>query len=151
MGPCFRFWGGEVAGESENLYGTCKDLLRLGIFSKNGIDVGKMKSILSFQVIGRSITFYLSILLNDGLYVMLELAHITAPGCMDDLLGYYMEFNKVLFVLDVFETWCYSLPSDKTEQQNQRSRPSLSSPTFCRVVSSTTCRSRQSVLKYYYN
>ncbi|KAI8332251.1 hypothetical protein BC941DRAFT_474343 [Chlamydoabsidia padenii] len=122
---------GEVkcAGEGDNLHGICKDLLRLGIFSKNAIDIGNIEGVLSFQAVAR----------------------ITAPGCVDDLLGYFMNFNKVMYVLDVFETWCQPVPSEETELHEQRSRASLSSPIYSYVVSPTTSRNRHSVFKHYYN
>ncbi|CAO3588385.1 unnamed protein product [Absidia cylindrospora] len=48
------------------------DLIRLGVFSKNAIDHGKWKGVLSFQAIGNHVTK----LVSDGLYVMLEIAHV---------------------------------------------------------------------------
>ncbi|KAF7732365.1 hypothetical protein EC973_005261 [Apophysomyces ossiformis] len=46
---------GEVKchGESKNHYAIAKDLVRLGIFTKNAIDIGKLKGVLSFQAIGK--------------------------------------------------------------------------------------------------
>ncbi|KAI8096143.1 uncharacterized protein BX664DRAFT_382639 [Halteromyces radiatus] len=144
---------GEVkcAGESDNLYGICKDTLRVGLFSKNALDVGKMKGILGFQAVGRTITFYLTTLLKDGLYTMMELAEITIPGSVDDLPKYLMDLTKVLLVLDVCDNWCTPVDLDQIQLQSQRSRPTLSTPSFCRIVSSSTCRSRQSIMKSYYN
>ncbi|SAM08097.1 hypothetical protein [Absidia glauca] len=87
---------GEVkcASASAHLYDICKDTLRIGIFCKNALDVGKMKGILGIQAVGRTITFYLMNLLSDGLYTMLELTSITIPGSTDDLLKYLMELSK---------------------------------------------------------
>lgn len=40
--------------EVENNYSSCKDLLRIAIFSKASLDDNKLKGVLSYQVIGKS-------------------------------------------------------------------------------------------------
>lgn len=46
---------GEVKcyGQSKNNYVIAKDLIRLGVFSKNSIDIGKLEGVLTFQTIGK--------------------------------------------------------------------------------------------------
>lgn len=86
---------------------------------------------------------------NDGIYVMLELANITAPDSIANVSKYLTDFNKVLLVLEVFDNWCHPLAAEKIQQQKQRSRSSLSTPVFNRIVSSTTSRNRASMFKQY--
>ncbi|CAO3601065.1 unnamed protein product [Absidia cylindrospora] len=118
----------KCAKESDNLYGKYKDIiLRIGIFSKNALDVGKMKAV------GRTVTFYLTTLLKDGFYVMMELAEINIPGSIDDLPKYFMDFNQKSSVLDIYDIWCNPLTPDETKKQHQRSRPTLSTPSFSRT------------------
>lgn len=40
--------------ESDNNYASCKDLLRIAIFSKASIDMNNLKEVLNYQVIGES-------------------------------------------------------------------------------------------------
>lgn len=48
------FGEAKSSNENSNYFGLCKDLLRIGIFSKNGIDIFNMTSILGIQVVGKS-------------------------------------------------------------------------------------------------
>lgn len=48
------------ASQSNNSYLVCQDLLRIAIFCKNAFDVHNMEGVLGQQVIGRTITFYVS-------------------------------------------------------------------------------------------
>ncbi|KAF7721195.1 hypothetical protein EC973_005126 [Apophysomyces ossiformis] len=80
------FWGtscgfGEVKcfSQAENKFLVWKDLIRLGYFSKNAIDVHKMNGVLAFQVMGRHVFFYLTKLMHDGLYLMLQVDKIKLP------------------------------------------------------------------------
>ncbi|KAF7721591.1 hypothetical protein EC973_004462 [Apophysomyces ossiformis] len=128
----------KASSQGDNYYVLCKDLLQ-------------MKAVLGIQVVGRSVTFYLISLLSDGFYVMLELLRVVIPGCLDDLLKYLMDMNKILMVLEVFEKWCKTVPVENVSQLDQRTRTTLSTPTFCRIISQGTSRKRSCVLKYYYN
>ncbi|KAI8328841.1 hypothetical protein BC941DRAFT_363434 [Chlamydoabsidia padenii] len=66
-------------------YLVCKYLLRIGMFCKNGLNERNKEGILGIQVIGRTITFYLFVLLATGLYVMRELTTVQIPRSLDDL------------------------------------------------------------------
>lgn len=92
-------WGntrgfGEVKCFSQvgNTFAIAKDLVRLALFSKNAIDTHGMHGILAFQAIGRHVFFYLTTLLNDALYVMMEIGKIEIPSCIKDLPAYILIF-----------------------------------------------------------
>ncbi|KAI8337989.1 hypothetical protein BC941DRAFT_469986 [Chlamydoabsidia padenii] len=55
---------------------------------------------------------------------------------------YLMDFVEISLALDVYRNWWNPLDLDQTQLQDQRSRPTLSTPSFCRIDSSTTFRSR---------
>lgn len=66
-------WGtsrgfGEVKcfSQADNKYLASKDLVRLGHFTKNAIDVHDMDAVLAFQVMGRHAFFYITKLIHDG-------------------------------------------------------------------------------------
>lgn len=63
--------------ESDNNYSIAKDLIRLGRFSKNAIDHSNLNACLSIQSVGRTTTFYLTKLISDSLYFMMELTTFT--------------------------------------------------------------------------
>ncbi|ORY98314.1 hypothetical protein BCR42DRAFT_339453, partial [Absidia repens] len=75
-------------------HGVSKNLIRLGVFSKNAIDHDKLKGVLSFQAIGNHVTFYIMKLVSDGLYVMLEIAHIQVPGLLYELVSYLSQLGR---------------------------------------------------------
>ncbi|CAG8797931.1 16607_t:CDS:2, partial [Cetraspora pellucida] len=58
----------KVQEESNNLYLLCTDLIRVAVFNKDAIDFYNMN--------WHHITFYLTTLLCDALYVMVEVFHI---------------------------------------------------------------------------
>ncbi|CAO3634979.1 unnamed protein product [Cunninghamella blakesleeana] len=147
----YGFGEAKACSENNNHYSLCKDLLRVGIFSKNSIDIGKMKAVLGIQVVGRSVTFYLSSLLSDGFYVMLEVARVSIPGCINDLLKYLMDMNTIVMVLEVFEKNCLTLSNIQASLHKKRTRPTPTTPMISRTLSNTSCRKRPCVLKYYYN
>ncbi|CAO3601329.1 unnamed protein product [Absidia cylindrospora] len=68
------FGEAKSAHQGNSNYLVCKDLLRIGMFCKNGLDERSMEGVLGIQVIGRSITFYL--------YVMRELAIAQIPSSL---------------------------------------------------------------------
>lgn len=47
------FGEAKAYSESNNHFSLCKDLLRVGIFCKNSIDLGSMKAVLGIQVVGK--------------------------------------------------------------------------------------------------
>ncbi|CAO3646224.1 unnamed protein product [Cunninghamella echinulata] len=67
-------------------------------------------AVFDIQIIRRSITFYLSILLLNGLYIMMELARVTIPIPYDDILKYLMGINKILMILYVIKNHYKLLP-----------------------------------------
>ncbi|CAO3652138.1 unnamed protein product [Cunninghamella blakesleeana] len=113
---------GEVKShhETNNKAAICKDLIRLGVFSKNSIDVGNMNAVLCFQAIGRHVTFYVTKLMADGLYIMYELASIKVPGSVDELLMYVGQVDKILDILYIFHDQCYAMTPQQQKEANKK-------------------------------
>ncbi|KAI9499106.1 hypothetical protein BDB00DRAFT_897916 [Zychaea mexicana] len=91
FGKCIGFSGMKPAADSDNNYVITKDLIRLDGFSKNAVDQA---------------TFYLTKLMEDGLYFMMELATSTLPSPITNLQQYLVQFDDVLYVLLIFEKYC---------------------------------------------
>ncbi|CAO3601455.1 unnamed protein product [Absidia cylindrospora] len=99
---------GEVKrrGEVGNHHAISKDLIRLGVFSKNVIDAGSLKGVLTFQAVGHQVTFYISQLLSDGLYVMLEIGRIEVPRSLYEWTSYISHLDDALDLVWVFYAEC---------------------------------------------
>jgi hypothetical protein len=80
-----------------------KDLIRLGHFSKNAIDVHNMNGVLAFQVVGRHVFFYLTKLMHDGLYIMLEVDKIELPASLYALPSYVVQAHRLLNVITAYQ------------------------------------------------
>ncbi|CAO3599767.1 unnamed protein product [Absidia cylindrospora] len=89
-GPTLGFGEGKVAQNSCDKFMLCHDLLRLAIFFfwKGTIDDNKLDGAVAFQVHGFGITFFMTRLEHDGIYVMFEIAHLTFPRSLDELIGF---------------------------------------------------------------
>ncbi|CAO3607412.1 unnamed protein product [Cunninghamella blakesleeana] len=143
---------GEVKQQSEasNHHSINKDLIRLGIFSKNSIDINNVKGVLSMHIVGQNITFYLTKLLYDGLYTMIELTNFNLPLSIDDLPGYLTNLDKVKNVLHVFNNECNIMGLEHNIRINKvRSRPSMSTPEFERVIDKKINRKRKNITSHY--
>ncbi|CAO3697691.1 unnamed protein product [Rhizopus stolonifer] len=95
-------------------YLLCMDTLRLAIFNKNAIDVNKLDGALAFQIHGFYITFFISHLVSNGIYVFYEVANLRFPESLDDLPSFISLRNITLLlaVNDVF--WRLCKKSDDT-------------------------------------
>jgi hypothetical protein len=76
-----------------------EDLLRLGVFSKDAIDFHNLPSAVSFQAVGRRVVFYITSLIHDGIYSMIEIAVVNCPLSLNDLPDYLNNFDNLLKVL----------------------------------------------------
>ncbi|KAI8883367.1 hypothetical protein K501DRAFT_184637, partial [Backusella circina FSU 941] len=75
-----------------NKAALCMDLVRVACFSKEAIDLHLLESSISFQIhvanfvnIRFAITFFLTRLDHDGLYVMYEVGHLEFPSSLGQL------------------------------------------------------------------
>ncbi|KAG1205925.1 hypothetical protein G6F35_011371 [Rhizopus arrhizus] len=75
----------KIAEATENYHVLAWDLCRLGYFNKNIINKDNVKSSFAFQSKGHSVTFYISELAFDGVYVMTELNSIQIPKSVNTL------------------------------------------------------------------
>lgn len=69
FGPSVSFGEVKCCSESDNNYAICKDLVCIGIFSKESLDVNNMKGVLSYQIVG---TLYIKIyacIVNLNFYI----------------------------------------------------------------------------------
>ncbi|CAO3601480.1 unnamed protein product [Absidia cylindrospora] len=137
-------------GEAKNHHGLSKDLIRLGVFSKNSIDLGKLKGVLSFQAVGPQVTFYIANLMPDGLYVMIEIVYIEVPRSLRELASYLVHLDDVLNVVNAFHDECGDADTVEEEAMIEaKKRPTMTTPEMLRAVETTRSRKRQCITAYY--
>ncbi|KAG1048492.1 hypothetical protein G6F43_009120 [Rhizopus delemar] len=118
------------SSEDDNKHALSKDLVRLGMFSKNAIDRWGMRGCLSIQVVGHKATFFLTTQPSADLYTMMELCIIHIPSCLADMSAYIMQFDEIAAFLQCYSSWCVHLPSDKACQPKGPKRITLSDEMF---------------------
>ncbi|ORX51912.1 hypothetical protein DM01DRAFT_1323768 [Hesseltinella vesiculosa] len=121
-------------------YFAAKDLVRLGVFSKNSIDQNNLKGCLTIQVVGFKMTFFLTTLLADGLYAMVELCTLTIPASLNDLSQFLACDDDLLSVVNCFHAWCSPLPEPLPTAHK---RKSLDDSAFSEIVSPTRSMKRR--------
>ncbi|RIB03195.1 hypothetical protein C2G38_1929899, partial [Gigaspora rosea] len=92
----------KVQEEMNNLYLLCTDLIRISIFNKDAIDFYNMNCMLGFQVVGHHITFYLTTLLCDALYVMAEVGHVDVPMSLEQVPAFLTSLDTLLIILNAY-------------------------------------------------
>ena len=113
----------KLVAESDNNYSIAKNLTRLGRFSKNAIDHSNPEACLSMQSIGRTTIFYLTKLMSDGLYFMMELATLAMPSSLSNLTQYLIQLDDIVKVFTIFEQHCKVVSHDELEVLTTRKRP----------------------------
>ncbi|CAO3591617.1 unnamed protein product [Absidia cylindrospora] len=143
---------GEVKSgtESKNHYALSRDLIRLGVFSQNAIDAANLKGVLSFQAIGNQVTFFITKLVADGLYIMVEIGFIDVPCSLRELASYTVHLNDVLNIINAFYGECgdSTTPEERTDVE-ARTRPTMKTPEMDRIVDTTRSRKRPCSTAYY--
>ncbi|CAO3640917.1 unnamed protein product [Cunninghamella blakesleeana] len=90
---------GEVkVNQGSSRYSLCMDTLRLAIFSKNAIDINKLDGALAFQIHGFTITFFISRLVTNSIYVFYEVANLHFPESLNDLPSFVTLTNITLLL-----------------------------------------------------
>ena len=115
----------KTLADRTNHYKLNLDLYRLGIFSKDAIDVNNLNSVLAIQAVGKCndknnsmtfsllidiigsyLIFYLTQFKSDGLYLMVELHHLRFPLSLNELPRLIEYVDRLYDILNVFEQFC---------------------------------------------
>ncbi|KAI8067067.1 hypothetical protein BC940DRAFT_333654 [Gongronella butleri] len=131
-----------------------KDLMRLGHFAKRAIVASKKEShrVLTFFVVGNHITFYLVESIHDGIYTMVEIAHIQLPMCLKELRLYVSQAPSLGFVANVFHNYCRSETTmTHHEDQELPASATLEEEQLAAIMSPSINRKRKSSTSHYNN
>ncbi|ORE02052.1 hypothetical protein BCV72DRAFT_298421 [Rhizopus microsporus var. microsporus] len=104
---------------NENKQAISKDLIRLGMLSKNSIDKWPMRGCLAAQIVGYEVTFYLTTQPSPELYTMLELCIISIPSCLARLLAYLTKVEDTAAFLQCYNNWRVHFSSDQPHQHER--------------------------------
>ncbi|CEG63106.1 hypothetical protein RMATCC62417_00309 [Rhizopus microsporus] len=130
FGPSLGFGEAKVTQSTCDKYMLCLNLTRLATFAKDTIDENKLNASLSFQIHGFSVTFFITRLRHDGIYIMQEIAHMTFPRLTVELPTFISMkcLNMLLKVTDVFWRLCKPCDNEELIEANGRAtHPSLHS------------------------
>ncbi|KAG1275899.1 hypothetical protein G6F65_009590 [Rhizopus arrhizus] len=125
----------KMLSEKENHSKINIDLVRLGIFSKNSIDVHNLKWCMAIQAIGTNLTFFLTQKVNKNLLLMVELEHIYFPQSREELVGLLGLSDRLFKVLVAYSS-C-TLDSNNQDNPEEGSSETLSSPLMKTITEST--------------
>jgi hypothetical protein len=110
-----RTFGEDKTQERINNVGDLvRDLIGIGIFSKETIDSSSTENVIVFQAVGNSITFYVVSFTNKHFYTMLEFAHIVIPMSLSDLPSFLAQADKIMQIIACIDN-IYSQEKKKIE------------------------------------
>lgn len=137
----------KMLSEKENHSKINIDLVRLGIFSKNSIDVHSLKQCMVIQAIGTNLTFFLMKKVKKNLYLMVELDHIYFPQSREELAG-LVGFSDRLFKILVAYNNC-ALESNNQGNLEEANIETLGSPLMKAITESTISKKRKNYQQHY--
>ncbi|KAI8070169.1 hypothetical protein BDF21DRAFT_425127 [Thamnidium elegans] len=138
----------KIAEPTCNKAALCMDLARVACFSKEAIDLHLLESSISFQIHGFAITFFLTRLDHDGLYVMYEVGHLEFPSSLAQLPVFtnLKNLNILLLVCHVF--WKFCKKSDIPSIMQQRRRTSVKLTDLIDLTDPTKDRNRSCPVRF---
>lgn len=120
FGASLGFGEVKVSFATTDNYDLCHDLLRLGTFSKETIDMNKLPASMTFQIHGFHITFFIKRLRHDGIYIMQEIGQVAFPRSLEEL-GSFVNLNNIRILLKVNESfWMVCQPLDNAENYESK-------------------------------
>lgn len=128
FGPSCGYGEAKLARPTTDNHALCYDLLCLATLAKDTIDTNKLQAALAFQINGFNITFYLSRLRHDGMYIMQEIGRLAFPRSLEKLASFVNSKNirTLLMITEVF--WRLCQPVNDKELWKTKRRPT------CRTI-----------------
>ncbi|ORZ16317.1 hypothetical protein BCR42DRAFT_33741 [Absidia repens] len=134
--------------QAKNKASIAKDLVQLGVFAKNCIDVHNMKAVLTFQAIGRKVTFFITKLMGDGVYTMYEIGEFNTPGSLQETLQLLGYFDNLHLLLHAYDKHCVRLDTEDAQKLKEMKRATLPTPDRDAITKTTTNNKRRSISKH---
>jgi hypothetical protein len=128
-----NLFGEMKAGSCKSKKNLTKDLYRSALFSKLAIELHSLESVLMYQSIGTTITFYIMTRLNN-VFILLELDSVTIPTVISKFDSLTLHFDSIYNLSYLYRTFCL-----KTCSTNNT--PSLTKTLTYSVVENLTSNS----------
>lgn len=140
---------GEVKGEDQkdDKYVCLLDLIRIGSISVDAINLNLYDAVIGIHIVALQVTFYVTTLVADGFYVMMEICSIPLPRDVTELRSYVTNFDELLTVLQ-YSGKC-KVSSNKEKLQNMTVL-GINTPEFDRFIASSRDRRRECPIIYHH-
>lgn len=83
----------------EDTHDSLVDLIRTGMTSDSSINENKCGSVVGVHIIGLQLTFYITTLMANGIYIMLEICSVTLPRDFTEMRSYVAITEDLLPVI----------------------------------------------------
>ena len=130
FGPSLGFGEVKIARPTTDNHSLCHDLLRLATLAKDTIDSNKLQAALTFQIHGFNITFFLSRLRHDGIYLMQEIGQLTFHRSLKELVSFVnlKNIRTLLMITEAFWRLCRPVnDGESCETKRRPTHPSINS------------------------
>lgn len=140
---------GEVKGEDckEDKHVCIKDLIRIGFISVTSINQSLYDGVIGIQVVGLQVTFFITTLVADGFYVMMEICTLALPRDATELMLYATNFDDLLVVLEYADKCVVTKEKEKLKEM---ACVGITTPEFARFLSVSKDRTRECPLVYHH-
>ncbi|KAI8366966.1 hypothetical protein EDC96DRAFT_507659 [Choanephora cucurbitarum] len=132
---------GEVKPDYASPTMVSLDTFRLGLFSLGLMEKYNLKSVLSFQAVGLTVTFFLYSW-HMGQYYMVEVEKITFPSTYGEYCSFVRNIDALLNVATLFDEHC--VVQDNKEDRTTNILPYLQMKEMFGLSSNTSAKTAQS-------
>ncbi|KAG0739382.1 hypothetical protein G6F66_011095 [Rhizopus arrhizus] len=102
------------------------DLVRLGVFGKNAIDIHRLGSSFLIQAVGTKMSFYIMQKKSNDVYIMVELDTFTFPSTVNGIPAVFGYINRIAKIVGIFNDIVKVI--DPVQDGQGKVRQSLRSP-----------------------
>ncbi|KAI8638747.1 hypothetical protein BD408DRAFT_372876 [Parasitella parasitica] len=140
---------GEVKGEDvkDDKHICIKDLIRIGFISVTAINQNLYDGVIGIQIVGLQVTFFITTLIADGFYVMMEICSLTLPRDATELMPYSTSFDDLLVALEYADKCVVTKEKEKLKEM---ACSGITTPEFARFLSVSKDRTRECPIVYHH-
>ncbi|GAA5807863.1 hypothetical protein MFLAVUS_001242 [Mucor flavus] len=112
---------GDIKGENrkEDTHDCLVDLIRIGMISGSSINQNKYDGVVGVHIVGLQLTFYITTLMANGIYIMLEICSVTLPRDFTEMRSYVAIMEDLLPVIHYYDR-CTECSDDEWLELNKK-------------------------------
>ncbi|KAG1491402.1 hypothetical protein G6F49_011975 [Rhizopus delemar] len=96
------FFEAKPASQKKDAKRIQYDLVRLGVFGKNAIDIHQLGSSFLVQAVGTKMSFYMLQKKTSDIYTMVELDTLTFPSTVNEIPAIFGYINRIAKIVGIF-------------------------------------------------